>query len=204
MMWNTGHQILFVLTLAGMLLFSCVLPQQVHAATPTPEFNEDGGIVKESTCATPAAAAAVDDGPPTRGSPNVGPIIDGGAPQRGGGAPQRGESLGLVQCGITSGTYCTFAHVIELIMRLVRFAVFSLAIPASVIAIMWAGIELIWAQGNPSALEAAKKHMWNIIIGFAIIITAGLIVLTILKAFKVKTDFYIDGIEKTSAVPGKK
>lgn len=126
------------------------------------------------------------------GSADLGPTVDGG------GASRDTRVTGLVQCGVYAGDYCTFQDIIDLVLRLVKFAVFSLAIPGSIIAIMWAGIQLVWAQGNSSAWEAAKKNLSHILWGFAIIITAGLLVLTVLKALRVKTDFYIQGIENSS------
>ena len=46
--------------------------------------------------------------------------------------------------------------------------------------IIWAGFKLVTSAGNPSAMQSAKKIITNVLIGFVLLLTAFLIVNTIL------------------------
>ncbi len=103
------------------------------------------------------------------------------------------SAFGLVGCDT-----CTFENFLELIYTLLRFLIFTIAIPAAVLAVMVAGLQMVWAQDNAGAWTKAKENLTHIVWGFALIIIAGLLVLTILKLLKVNKNFYFDGIDKTN------
>ena len=49
-----------------------------------------------------------------------------------------------------------------------------------VLMIAWAGATLVLSQGNEGAMEKAKSRIWNVVIGFVIILLAYMIINTIL------------------------
>ncbi len=48
--------------------------------------------------------------------------------------------------------------------------------------VIYAGLKLVVSAGNPSAMSDAKKMLTNVLIGFVIVLSAWLIVDTIMKA----------------------
>ena len=99
-------------------------------------------------------------------------------------------SGGIVQCDT-----CTFANVIETTKRLISFAVFNLAVPISIIAIVGAGIRMVMSQGNEGEYKKAVGNLWNILKGFAYVICAALIVMAVLKLLQVKSDFILPALQ---------
>ena len=115
-------------------------------------------------------------------------------------APQYAHAANtpLVQKCSGENESCTFKDVAELIKRLIAFAVFDIAIPISVIAIVWAGINMVLAEGNSSKIEKAKDSLWSILKGLAYIILASLIVLSLVKLLKVKPEFLPDEVNSST------
>jgi hypothetical protein len=59
--------------------------------------------------------------------------------------------------------------------------VIQLGIPIIAILIMFSGFKFIEAQGKPTKLEEAKKSLWYVLIGTAVVLGAGTI-LTIIRS----------------------
>jgi len=90
------------------------------------------------------------------------------------------QTQGFVQCGYDR--MCNACDLILLVNNLVTWLFSVLAIFA-VLALMVAGFRLVVSGGNTNAWEGAKQMFTNVVIGFVIIISAWLIVDTIMKAF---------------------
>jgi hypothetical protein len=65
------------------------------------------------------------------------------------------------------------------VQRVLTFLIYASGIIA-VGLFVWAGILMIFAGGNKSQIEKAKGLFWNAFIGFIIVISAWLIVSTII------------------------
>lgn len=85
----------------------------------------------------------------------------------------------LVPCNGTT-VPCTFPKVIELIKNIVKFLVFSLAVPLAAISFAIAGVMILTAGGNTGQVEKAKEIFWNVLIGLIVALSAWLIVNAIL------------------------
>ncbi|OHB25495.1 MAG: hypothetical protein A2542_02120 [Parcubacteria group bacterium RIFOXYD2_FULL_52_8] len=104
---------------------------------------------------------------------------------------------GIVKCALGGAeSVCTFQDILKLMVDLVEFAIFRIAVPVSVLAFMVAGLQLVWAQEDANAWKKAKDNFVKILIGFALIICSGLIVLTILRLLKVKDGFILPDIKE--------
>ncbi|MEI7425406.1 MAG: hypothetical protein WCK16_00575 [Candidatus Moraniibacteriota bacterium] len=104
-------------------------------------------------------------------------------------------SAGIVSCGITTTDPCTLCHLIVGIQSILDWAMNTLLIPLSITAISIAGIIYIVSSGNPTLTKQAKDIVGAVLIGFALMLGAWLIVNTIIiTLFSAKTDL---GIEKT-------
>jgi len=88
------------------------------------------------------------------------------------------NNLGLVPC---DGTECNQCHLVRLADNVIGWLIMFLTVVA-VIALVIAGFKLVTSGGNPSALQAAKETLINILIGFILVLAAWLIVDTLLKA----------------------
>ena len=86
---------------------------------------------------------------------------------------------GLVTC---SGPDCDMCDFVGMINGLVDW-LFGFLVLAAVLGLMISGFKLVISAGNESAWTAAKSMVTSIIIGFVIVLSAWLIVDTIMKAF---------------------
>lgn len=109
---------------------------------------------------------------------------------------------GVVPCGTTtcSGScdYCTaapgnttFKNLItatstkQIVDKIADFIAY-IGFPAAIIALIYAGIRLLLAQGNEQKVQAAKRTLIWTIIGVAIIISTYAIINTIFKFWETK------------------
>lgn len=86
---------------------------------------------------------------------------------------------GLVPCGGSGEPECGLSHLIGLGNNVIEFLIMIAALIA-VILLAIGGFKLVISQGNPAAMEQAKSRIWNVFIGFVIILIAYLVVQTIL------------------------
>ena len=92
-------------------------------------------------------------------------------------AQQQAEG-GLVAC---TGIDCNFCSAVETANNVINL-LFELMIVAAVILVVVAGLKLVTSAGNVSAMQDAKGMLANVIIGFIIVLSAWLIVDTLMKA----------------------
>ncbi len=78
------------------------------------------------------------------------------------------------------GKTCDFPAFITLIKNVIN-SIIVLSIPIVTIALTWVGILLLTAQGNPGKITQAKQIAKSVIIGFVFILTAWLIVHTLVS-----------------------
>jgi hypothetical protein len=93
--------------------------------------------------------------------------------------PLTAMGAGLVPCGGTNEPECKLSHLIGLGNNVIEFLIYIAALIA-VILLAIAGFKLVISQGNASAMEQAKSSIWNVFVGFLIILLAYLVVQTIL------------------------
>lgn len=84
---------------------------------------------------------------------------------------------------------CGFDDVFVLLNNVLKFIITTLLIPIFVIMIMYIGFKYLTSQGNPAMHLKFKKMLWHIFIGLVIILSAWLIVRTILTSLG-----YTDGL----------
>ena len=88
---------------------------------------------------------------------------------------------GLVSCtGATGNNPCDFCDFITMVNNIVLW-LFGVLASIAVLGLVIAGIRLVISAGNPAAMTAAKEMFSNIIIGFVIVLSAWLIVDTVIK-----------------------
>lgn len=88
------------------------------------------------------------------------------------------EDTGLVTC---KGPDCNFCSFVVMVNNLIEWLVGFLTL-AAVLALVYAGFKLVVSGGDQGAMTDAKKMITNIIIGFVIVLSAWLIVDTLMKA----------------------
>ncbi len=88
-----------------------------------------------------------------------------------------GDPGGLVPC---SGLDCNFCSLVTMVNRIVTL-LFEVMVVIAVILIAIAGFKLVTSAGNVAAMESAKKMITNAMIGFVIVLSAWLIVDTVMK-----------------------
>jgi uncharacterized membrane protein YjgN (DUF898 family) len=93
---------------------------------------------------------------------------------------------------------CGYGDLIQSIQNLINFLVYFATIIA-VILFIYAGTILVFSGGNSGKKDDAKKIFWNTTIGFIIVISAWLIVATILTAFDSNVDTPLGDISTTGA-----
>jgi uncharacterized membrane protein YdbT with pleckstrin-like domain len=86
---------------------------------------------------------------------------------------------GLVTCGKTGQAECGLSDLIAMANGIIAYLLY-IGVFIGVAMISYAGYTLVISQGNENAMEKAKSRVWNVIVGFVIILLAYLIVSTIL------------------------
>ena len=96
------------------------------------------------------------------------------------------DAPGLVPCGdITDGglaRQCQLCHLENLARDLLRFAVY-VAVFLATILIAYAGFRMVMAQGDTGAVKEAKEILVKAILGLVFVLSAWLIVDTLMKTF---------------------
>lgn len=99
------------------------------------------------------------------------------------------SAQGFVPCSGTDCTFCDFADMANTILVwLIGFMFIIFAI-----IMLMAGFGLVTSGGNPSAKSAAKDKFMNAIVGLIIVLSAWLIVDTIMRGVLADRDGTIDG-----------
>jgi hypothetical protein len=101
---------------------------------------------------------------------------------------------GIVPCGNSSQSPCTLCHLIVGIFNLITWGRNILLI-ITIVGIFFAGILYMISSGSKLA-EQAKKLLTSSIVGFVLVLTAWLVVATIMWLISAKPDL---GINKTGA-----
>lgn len=90
------------------------------------------------------------------------------------------DTTPLVELSGCSGLDCTACHVVGMANGLIKWLI-GITFLLFAALLMMAGVRLVSSAGNPGALSDAKEKFINAIIGFLIILSAWLIVDTIMK-----------------------
>jgi hypothetical protein len=95
---------------------------------------------------------------------------------------------GLVTC---SGPDCNFCTFVTMVDKVISF-IFTLMVLGAVLMMVFAGFKLVVSQGDEHAMGEAKSMITNVVVGFVIVMSAWLIVDTMMKALlKTNSDFGI-------------
>jgi len=78
---------------------------------------------------------------------------------------------------------CDFDSIIQLVNNIIKFLIFSVAVPLAAIGFMVMGAKMIIYSNKESAKTEAKEGIWLIIKGFLIMLAAYVVIKTILFAF---------------------
>lgn len=89
-----------------------------------------------------------------------------------------GSEYDLVTC---SGPDCNLCTAVDMVDNIVDL-LFTLLSIAAVLVLVFAGFKLVVSAGNPGAMSAAKSMITSVIVGFIIVLSAWLIVDTVMKA----------------------
>jgi hypothetical protein len=103
-------------------------------------------------------------------------------------------SAGIVPCANSEHPEpCTLCHLIIGFWNLISYG-FKIFVFIAVVGLVGAGIMYIVSAGNEEMMKTAKTFIKQILIGFAVILGAWLLVYVVMTYFAVKTDLGI-GIE---------
>lgn len=89
------------------------------------------------------------------------------------------QTLGLTEA-LCDGTDCSACHLAELANRLIKWLIGIVVMLFAVLAV-WAGFGLVTSGGNPSALQDAKSRFTNAFIGLLIVLSAWILVDTLMR-----------------------
>jgi len=108
------------------------------------------------------------------------------------------QTLGLTE-SLCEGEECSACHFVELANRLIKWLIGIVVILFAVLAV-WAGFGLVTSGGNPSALQDAKSRFTNAFIGLLIVLSAWLLVDTLMRGIVNGADGEIAGYGPWSEV----
>lgn len=88
---------------------------------------------------------------------------------------------GLVPCGPgTSKPSCQFCDLLTLVEKIINFALYNIAIPLSVIFIIYGGFLIMTAGASPERVKTGRSVIKAAVVGLLIALFAWMIVDTIL------------------------
>lgn len=88
---------------------------------------------------------------------------------------------GLVPCGPgTSKPSCQFCDLLTLVEKIINFALYMIAIPLSVIFIIYGGFTIMTAGSSPERVKTGRSVIKAAVVGLLIALFAWMIVNTIL------------------------
>jgi hypothetical protein len=89
----------------------------------------------------------------------------------------------LVTCGNDSNpaNQCTYSDLVKLVTSVISFALVDIAMPITVVMIIWGGIKMATSAGNEGKFKEGRKIITAAAIGLVMALGAWLIVQTILK-----------------------
>jgi hypothetical protein len=90
------------------------------------------------------------------------------------------DAAGLVPCDGSAENPCNACAFTLMANNLIQF-LFTLLTLGAVLMIVYAGFQMVVSQGDPGAWSKAKGMLTSIIIGFIIILSAWLVVDTVIK-----------------------
>lgn len=88
------------------------------------------------------------------------------------------------------GDTCTWAHLMGLLRDVINFLII-IALPISAIVFAFGGFKILTSGENAGARSEAKRMMGKVAIGLVLMLSAGLIVNTIIGALQVKDDYVL-------------
>ncbi len=95
---------------------------------------------------------------------------------------QENFSSGLITCNGIS-IPCTFETLLTTVDKVIKFLTFIIGVPIVALSFAYAGFVLVTSGGNPSKKEEAKGIIGKAVIGLIILLSAWLIVRTVLLVF---------------------
>lgn len=90
------------------------------------------------------------------------------------------QAGGFVPCGGPGQDDCNLCHLVTMGSRIVNWLVVVLTV-VGIVALAYAGFRLVISGGNPTAKDQAKALLVNVIVGYLLVLSAWLIVDTIMK-----------------------
>ena len=104
------------------------------------------------------------------------------------------SAAGLVPCGLGASDPCTLCHLFVLIKNILDFGM-GIIVTVSLLGIAIGGVMYVVSAGTPAMMTKAKSVITNVVIGFALMLGAWLLVYTTLTVLAIKSDM---GIGKTA------
>lgn len=87
----------------------------------------------------------------------------------------------LVQCGGPGQNPCTYNDLVDLVGRIVNFAIMYIAIPVGVVFIIYGGVLIMISGGNEGKVTKAKELLRSVAVGLLITFGAWAIIQTVLN-----------------------
>ena len=102
---------------------------------------------------------------------------------------QTGEGNGLIPCGNTGQPDCIFKYFMDLVNNVIKFILFTLAVPIAAIMFFYAGFKMVTSAGSAESKTQAKNIFSNAVYGLVFVAGAWLIIRTILLILGYKGDW---------------
>lgn len=116
--------------------------------------------------------------------------------------PDASSAQGFVPCDGSSangGVACTECHFVDMANEILKWLIGILFIVFAIVMAI-GGFGLVTSGGNPEAKSAAKSKMVNALVGIIIVLSAWLLVDTVMKGLLSDTDGEIGGYGPWSTV----
>lgn len=102
---------------------------------------------------------------------------------------------GLIKCGIKDEVTgliphpCEYNDLVALVQTVINYLIYTIATPIAAVMFGVAGFQMITSGGDPGKVKSAKKIFTNVLIGYAVMLAAFLII-KLIMSFLFPEEYY--------------
>lgn len=91
------------------------------------------------------------------------------------------QAAGLIPCGGPNEPFCNLCYFFDLINNLIKFFLFTIALPVTILMFVLGGVLFLFAGAKPELMNKAKAIITAAVIGLVLMFGAWIMVNTVLQ-----------------------
>lgn len=83
---------------------------------------------------------------------------------------------------------CTLEDLLDVVVMIINY-MFSIAGLIAITFVVWGGVQMILANGNPTQIQAGKSTVWHALLGLVLVLAAYMVVVFVIGVFTGNTSY---------------